>query len=406
MRPTGAPSLTTSENSGRLFAALSLLWLGGITLRVTILAVPPVIPLIHDELRLSETQVGLLMGLPLAMFAIAALPGSALIARFGAVRTLVIGMVITALAGSGRGGAIGVLSLYAMTIAMGFGVAIMQPALPALVREWVPHRTVLGSAMATNGMLVGATLAAILTIPYVLPFIGGSWRLDLVIWSAPVLLIACLFVAAPRNNERQASEPTSPQRWWPDWNKPLTWLLGVTFGSNNSIYFATNAFLPDYLTSQGRPDLIAAGLGWLNGAQFLATFTLILAAERLSGRTWPFLLFGSMTMAAVLAIMATDGAGVVIAAAVVGFATAMTLAIMLALPPQLSAAGDVHRTAAGMFTISYTLAVIIPTVSGALWDFTGIPWMAFLPLFLCSVALTGLGALLSRYRPADARPAH
>jgi len=75
-----------------LLKLLCLLWLGGITLRVTILAVPPVIPLIHDDLRLSETQVGLLMGLPLAMFAIAALPGSLLIARLGALRTLVIGI--------------------------------------------------------------------------------------------------------------------------------------------------------------------------------------------------------------------------------------------------------------------------------------------------------------------------
>ena len=75
---------------------------------------------------------------------------------------------------------------------------------------------------------------------------------------------------------------------------------------------------------------------------------------------------------------------------------------MLALPPRLSAPGDVHRTAAGMFTISYTLAVIIPTLSGALWDLTGIPWMAFVPLAVCAVALTVLGVVLSRHRTAVA----
>ena len=68
---------------------------------------------------------------------------------------------------------------------------------------------------------------------------------------------------------------------------------------NNSIYFSTNAFLPDYLASQGHADLIGAGLGWLNGAQFLATFILMLAAERLTGRTWPYLVFGLMTIAAI-----------------------------------------------------------------------------------------------------------
>jgi CP family cyanate transporter-like MFS transporter len=386
----------------RLFTLLALLWLGGITLRMTILAVPPVIPLIHDDLHLSETQVGLLMGLPLAIFAIAAIPGSLLVARFGALRTLVVGMVITALAGSSRGGAFNVWLLYATTLVMGFGIAIMQPALPTLVREWVPRRTVLGSAMASNGMLVGATLASIFTIPVVLPLVGGSWRLDLVVWSAPVLLIAVVFMLGPKGNPPAPANAATGHLWWPDWKNPLTWILGLTFGSNNSIYFSTNAFLPDYLTSHGRADLIGAGLGWLNGAQFLATFILMVAAERLTGRTWPYLVFGLMTIAAVLGIIVTSGAWVVAFAAVVGFATAMTFAIVLSLPPQLSAQGDVHRTAAGMFTISYTLAVIIPTMSGALWDLSGIPWMAFVPLAICAVALTSLGVALSRYRSADA----
>ena len=384
----------------RLFKLLLLLWLGGITLRVTILAVPPVIPLIHDDLHPSETQIGLLMGLPLAMFAIAALPGSLLVARYGAWRTLIIGMVITALAGSARGGAFSILALYAATMVMGIGIAIMQPALPTLVREWVPQRTVLGSAMASNGMLVGATLASIFTIPTVLPLVGGSWRLDLVVWSAPVLLIALVFMLGPKGNTPAPADATIGHLWWPDWKKPLTWVLGLTFGSNNSIYFATNAFLPDYLTSQGHADLIAHGLGWLNGAQFLATFILMLAAERLAGRTWPYLVFGLMTLAALVGIILTTGAWVVAFSAVVGFATAMTFAVVLALPPQLSAPGDTHRTAAGMFTISYTLAVIIPTLSGALWDLTGIPWMAFVPLAVCAVVLTILGAVLSGYGTA------
>jgi uncharacterized membrane protein YdfJ with MMPL/SSD domain len=80
-----------------------------------------------------------------------------------------------------------------------------------------------------------------------------------------------------------------------------------------------------------------------------------------------------------------------------GFASAITFAVIIALPSIVSPPGDAHRTAAGMFTISYSCAVAIPTLSGALWDLTELPWMAFVPLGLCAVTLTGLGTMLSRY---------
>ena len=48
-------------------------------------------------------------------------------------------MMIAALAGAARGAAIDVPTLYAAAIATGFGVAIMQPGMPTLVREWLPR---------------------------------------------------------------------------------------------------------------------------------------------------------------------------------------------------------------------------------------------------------------------------
>ncbi|MGB7101212.1 MAG: MFS transporter, partial [Xanthobacteraceae bacterium] len=69
-------------------------------MRMTLLVVPPIIPLVHQDLHMSETQIGLLIGVPLAMFAIAAVPGSLLIARIGAKPALILGMTIAALAGA------------------------------------------------------------------------------------------------------------------------------------------------------------------------------------------------------------------------------------------------------------------------------------------------------------------
>src|SRR5271163_375626 len=228
-------------STGRLIKPMFLLWLAGVAMRMTILAVPPVIPLIHDELHMSETQVGLLIGLPLAIFAIAAVPGSLLTARIGAYRAVITGMVIAALAGAARGAAVNVATLYAAAIATGFGIAIMQPSMPTLVREWMPRRVTLGTTAYSAGMLLGASFAPVLTIPFVLPLVGGSWRLDLVFWAIPAILIVPVFyLLSPKTRDRQTPAPAIGGRWWPDFKNPLVWLLGLTCGSNNSPYFTTN----------------------------------------------------------------------------------------------------------------------------------------------------------------------
>src|SRR5262249_29742369 len=139
------------DTCGSFGFASGLLWFAGAGLRMTILAVPPVISLIQFDLRLSGTGVGLLSGLPMILFAIAALAGSLLIARCGAVPTLVIGLLIAGVASGMRGAILDVLALYAATVVMSAGIAIMQPTLPPLVRRWLPGRVSFGTAVYTNG---------------------------------------------------------------------------------------------------------------------------------------------------------------------------------------------------------------------------------------------------------------
>ena len=393
------PSPSAGRSAPSLLTALALLWLAAAAMRLPLLAVPPVIRLIHDDLHMTETQVGLLIGIPLLMFALAAIPGSLLIAWAGAAAIAIAGLLITALASAGRAAAFDLWTLYAMTIVMGFGVAIMQPAIPTLVRQWLPDRVALGTAVSSNGIVIGVAAGPALTIPLVLPLTGQSWRLDLLLWSVPGLIAALLLLAVVPRSQPQADAHAATPRWWPDWNNPLIWLLGLTFGSNNALYFAVNAFLPDYLNSAGRADLIGAALGWMNGSQLVASFILMATAERLHRRVWPYLVFGPMPAVGVLGIVLLDGFWIVLAAAVTGFSLAITFVMTFALPPVLAAPDDVHRMAGGMFAISYTIAVIVPVVCGALWDVTGVPWTAFLPVGVCALTLTALGMALTRRGP-------
>lgn len=381
----------------RLASRLALLWMIGAATRLPILSVPPLLRAIHDDLHLTEAQVGFLVSLPLLTFAVAAIPGSLLVARVGVLFTIVAGTVVAGLGSVLRTAAPDILWLYAATAVMGLGIAVVQPALPQLVSRWLPQRIALGTAIYTNGVLIGTTSTAALTIPLVLPAVGESWRWALVAWTVPVGVAAMILgLWAPEPTTESQGAGTAGKRGWPDWRSPVVWLLGVAFACNNSIYFGANAFLPDYLAAQGRPDLISAALGVVSGAQLLTSFALLVVGERLHRRAWPFLVFGGLAGASLLALMAASGVAVVVLAALLGFATAITFVMLLALPAVLSPPQEVHRTAAGMFTISYTAGVVVPTLGGAIWDMTGVPWTAFTPLAACAAILTISGLRLAR----------
>jgi MFS transporter, CP family, cyanate transporter len=381
-----APTDTSGQAARQFLLCVFLLWLAGNGLRITILAVPPVIPLIRADLGMTETQVGILTGLPAVLFACTAVIGSLLIARFGALNTLIAGLLATAAGSALRGAAPDIWLLYGATIVTGFGVAIMQPSLPPLVREWVPHRIGFGTAVFTNGLLVGEILPVALTIPLVLPWLDNSWRESFVLWAAPVALIALvILLLAPRRAAPQQQKAL--QRWWPDWSDPLIWRLGIALGSVNAMYFTANAFLPDYLHDIGRADLVSAALTALNVGQIPASFLLLAVAGRLERSIWPHVVCGAGSLAAVIGIAVLPGPGIVACAAVLGFFAAAILILMLALPPLLAPADDVHRVSAAMFTISYSCAVITPIFSGLAWDLTGVAWSAFVPLGACAVIL-------------------
>jgi MFS transporter, CP family, cyanate transporter len=398
MTPTRPPA-DRGMSRGYLFRCIALLWLAGVGLRLTVLAVPPVIPQIHAELNLSETEVGILTGLPQVLFACAAVAGSLLIARLGALRTLVIGLILDAVASGLRGAVPAVAPLYAATVVMAFGIAIMQPALPPLTRQWLPDRVGFATAVYSNGLLIGEILPTALTIQFLLPLIDESWRLSFVVWAVPTGLIAlAVAVLAPRSSQPNASSPAA-LRWWPDWNR-LVWRLGLMLASVTSMYFGSNAFIPDYLRYIGRPDLIGAALTALNLGQLPASLLLLTVIGRIELRPWPYVLAAVLFLIGILGLALAPGVWIIAAAGLVGFAAGATFVLMLALPPILSPPDDVHRVSAAMLTLGYTGAVIVPIVSGIAWDLTGVGAMVFLPIGACTVMLFGLGATM-RFEPRD-----
>ena len=386
------PDDDSGNSVGSIVASVTLLWLAGNGMRMTILAVPPLIPLIHQDLQLSETEVGILAGLPVVLFACAAIPGSLLIVRFGAVTTVVAGLLITALGSVLRGAAPNVLALYAATIVTGFGVAVVHPSMPSLARSWMPDRIGFATAVYANGLLIGEILPVMLMLPVVLPLVGGSWRLGFAFWAIPCVAIAMIVLAtAPRC---PAINDASRHPWWPDWGSGLLWRLGLLLGGANASYFTTNHFLPDYLNQTGHGDLVGPALVVLNVVQLPGSFLLLWLAGRLERRSATYLFLAAVTLLGALGIIVGNGPVILASAGLIGVSTASILILVLALPPLLNRTEDVPRVAAGMFTISYSCAVIVPILSGIAWDLTGLPGAAFVPMALIALLMIGLAPTL------------
>jgi len=373
-------------------ARMVLLWWGGVDLRLTLLAIPPVLPLIHRQLGLSESGVAALTNVPVLLLSVAAIPGSLAIVRLGPRGALVASAWLIAIAAALRGVGPSVGVLFAATICMGAGIAMAQTALPALVRSWYPHAIAVATSVWANGLLCGEAFSAALTLPLILPLCNGSWEAATAVWSIPVAISALAFALVPPPPH---VEPVSSPRWFPDFRDRRVWAIGIFQAAASLTYFGANTFIPDFLHAAQRPELVGPALAALNIGQLPASLILGLVPLRILAQRATAVIVALLIVAGLVAFEVAPNAIAIIAASTAfGLCAAYILAFSFALPAFLAHGPDVARVSAGTFTIGYGVAFVTTVLSGALWDATHQPALAFLPIAGAAVIVLGLGARL------------
>ncbi|SOB77272.1 MFS transporter, CP family, cyanate transporter [Marinobacter sp. LV10R510-11A] len=345
-----------------------LLWLAGVYLRIPILVAPPLAPFIGDELGLSQTLTGALTTLPILMLAIGAMPGSLSISRIGPRNTLALAMVVMVIGSAGRGLAPDTLTLMATSAVMGLGVAMMQPALPALLPRWLePKNLALGSAIYMNGMLMGEFIGAGITLPVIMPLLDNSWRATMLVWSLPALLVAAALFLPKRDLDR----PTRKVAWLPDWKNPLTLQLGLLLGVSGSLFFGVNAYMGALLEQRGEFENLTEALFWYNFAQVFASLLMLKMARHWVGRKTPLIIMLIFSLLGTLGTLAFTGWWAIASATFMSFTAGTLLIMMVALPPLLVPTSETGRLSAGNFLVGYTIAFAVPMLGGLLSDWTG-----------------------------------
>jgi MFS transporter, CP family, cyanate transporter len=117
---------------------VALIALIGFQLRSVILAVPPVLPMVRDELHLSFTAAGVLTAVPVLCLGAAAIPGALLVNRFGARSVVGAGTVGLGLAALLRLAPPVPAALFCFSALMALGAAVAQPGVSVVVRAWFP----------------------------------------------------------------------------------------------------------------------------------------------------------------------------------------------------------------------------------------------------------------------------
>ncbi|MGP9832058.1 MFS transporter [Marinobacter sp. NSM] len=359
---------TPPPSPAKLLPVAVLLWLAGVYLRIPVLVAPPLAPFISDELALTQALTGALTTLPILMLAIGAMPGSLAISRIGPRNTLALATVIMVIGSAGRGLVPDTTSLMVASAVMGLGVAMMQPALPALLPRWLaPHHLALGSAIYMNGMLMGEFIGAGITLPVLMPLLDNSWRATLLAWSLPALLVAAaLFLP-----KRDLARPVRRSAWLPDWKNPLTLRIGLLLGLSGSMFFGLNAYMGNLLEQQGHFEKLADALFWYNFAQVVASLLMLKMARAWVGRRSMIVLMALLSIVGTSGTIILEGWPAIISATLMSFVAGILLILLVALPPLLVRSEETGRLSAGTFLVGYTLAFSVPMMGGLIADWSG-----------------------------------
>ena len=376
---------------------LAIVWLG-LNLRTVIASLPPLLPDIREDLGLSATLAGLLTTLPVLCFGLLAPPARRLAHRLPLEAMLVGCALVTAVAAALRG--IGtVAALFVGSILAGASVAMGQTALPVLIRIAF-HRAV-GKMMGSYSMAlpIGATLGAGLAVP-LQEALGGSWRASLALWAIPAALAAALWLPPALRRRTMITGP-EPERLR---GRPLAWSVALYFGVQSAAFYATLAWLPEILDSDGWSA--RAGGALLALASLVSAVPALLLPVVAGRRASQAPLVAAVTTTAsagVLGLILAPGLAP-LWVVLIGLGQGGSLGLGLVLPVlRATSPGLVASLTAMTLSIGYLTAATGPWLIGAVHDLTS-GWTAALGALLGLTLLQLVPGLAAARPRQDRRP--
>ncbi|AYY11569.1 MFS transporter [Actinobacteria bacterium YIM 96077] len=228
----------------------------GMSLRGPITAVSPILTDIQSELDVSAASAGLLTTLPVLCFALVSPLVAAVTKRTGVDAAITLSLVVLIIAVALRPWA-GFGLMLVTTLLIGAAIALGNVLVPVVVRRDFPERPGPMLSASTTSLIVSATIPAALTAPLAS---AVGWRAALALWAALTVPALVLWIAATRDAAPAAGKSLpleSPAL--PVWSRLTAWELGLFFGLQALLFYATTAWLPTILQDDAGFDATTAG---------------------------------------------------------------------------------------------------------------------------------------------------
>ncbi|CAH0215102.1 putative transporter YycB [Arthrobacter sp. Bi83] len=374
---------------------LACIGLIALNMRGPFVAVAPVVGPMQQDLGFSPVELGLLTGIPVLCFSLAAPLASLAARRLGAevaITLTLLGVLAGVIVRSAGGGVLVMLG----TVILGVAITVGNIAVPLIIRRDFSSRRQ-GTAMGiyTAALNIGSFLTSVVTAP--LAELWG-WR--------PALAASALFAVAaiafwvpaagrgslvPAADDGSGGPPASgrpPSRW-------ITVGLTVGFAGQAISYYGVTAWLPTLLADELGMAPAAAGAGSSLfqilaiagglGVPMVARFASTTAVALTLGAMWLSVPLGLLAAPQLWWLWSSLGG-----AAQGGGITVIFIAIIKLARDQVSAG----RMSAVVQGVGYCFAAAAPTVVGYVHSISG-TWSLPLLLILGSVLAFILGTTLS-----------
>ncbi|MEO3892450.1 MFS transporter [Nonomuraea sp. B5E05] len=361
--------------------------LAALNLRPAIAGISPLLDEIMDDVGLSPAGGGAITTVMVVCLGVFGLAVPLLARRIGLDRTLLAGLLVIA-AGLSLRGLDGAALLYLGSALAATAIAVMNVAMPGVVKQHFPSRINLMTGVYVSSVVAGAATASALVIP--LEHVTGyGWRGVSALLAVPALLAALLWL--PQARRGRAGGQEGPRPIGMVLRSPVTWYVTALMGLQSLTFYVMLAWLPTIFIEAGvPPDQAGYLLSLTNLVQVGTSLAVPVLAGRRKSQAPYAVAAGVLTVLGYLGVLLapTTLPWVWMIVLGVGQGASFVLALLIIALRPANPAGVTALSAVAQ-SVGYGVAALGPMLFGLLREVSGgwsVPLMAGMGVLVVQIA--------------------